>query len=246
MIFQVLTPYFAHPDPVALLRFGTIKDVENYLHVCWDMVKGIYKGKLQCLYKKMPIHKIKYLGIDEFSLHKGRNSMTIFIDLQTGRISNAVKGRSKRDIQPFLKVVAQRAKKLKAVAMDMSRAYSSAVTEHLPKNDIVFDRYYIMAQMNLAIETLRREQQGTIDNNDKKALKRCRFLLLRNYQSLDRNYQIKHDTLLELNKPLFAIQSMKEQLRLFWNQANRQPALELLDQWCFDALTSGIKPLISI
>jgi transposase len=141
-----------------LLRFGTIKDVSNYLGVGWDLIKEIHKSKLQHLYKVMPIHKLKYLGIDEFSLRKGHTYMTIFLDLQTGRIIHAVRGRSKNDIGPFLKLVARKAKNLKAVAMDMSRSYSSAVIEHLPQADIVFDRYHIMAQMNMAIESLRRQQ----------------------------------------------------------------------------------------
>jgi len=229
-----------------LLRFGTIKDVANYMRVSWDMIKEIHKSKLQRLYKKMPVHKIKYLGIDEFSLRKDHNYMTIFIDLQTGRIINAVEGRSKSDIEPFLKIVAQKAKKLKAVAMDMSRSYSSAVTEYLPKAHIVFDRYHIMAQMNMAIESLRREQQRTIDKSGQKVLKGCRFLLLSNYKSLANDRQIKLDTLLDINKPLFIIHSMKEQLRLFWSQTNLQQAVKFLDQWCFDALTSGIRQLIRV
>ncbi|MFW8602563.1 helix-turn-helix domain-containing protein, partial [Desulfobacterota bacterium M19] len=69
-----------------LLRFGTIKDVAHYLHVGWDLIKGIHKSKLQRIYKKMPIKELKYLGIDEFSIRKGHNYMTIFIDLQKGRI----------------------------------------------------------------------------------------------------------------------------------------------------------------
>ena len=229
-----------------LLRFGTIKDVANYLHVGWDTIKQIHKSKLQSLYKKIQVHKIKYLGIDEFSLRKGHNYMTIFIDLQTGRIINAVEGRSANDIQSFLKTIAQKSKKLKAVAMDMSRSYSSAVTEHLPHVDIVFDRYHIMALMSKAIETLRREQQRTLNDNDKKALKGCRFLLLKNYKSLDNNRQVKLDALLKINEPLFAIHSMKEQLRLLWSQPNRQYAIQFLNQWIFDALAAGPKVLIKI
>ena len=229
-----------------LLRFGTIKDVANYLRVGWDTIKQIHKSKLQSLYKKIQVHKIKYLGIDEFSLRKGHNYMTIFIDLQTGRIINAVEGRSANDIQSFLKTIAQKSKKLKAVAMDMSRSYSSAVTEHLPHVDIVFDRYHIMALMNKAIETLRREQQRTLNDSDKKALKGCRFLLLKNYKSLDNNRQLKLDALLKINEPLFAIHSMKEQLRLLWSQPNRQYAIQFLNQWIFDALAAGPKALIKI
>ena len=229
-----------------LLRFATIKDVANYLRVGWDLIKAIHKTRLQRLYKKMPIQKIKYLGIDEFSLRKGHAYMTIFIDLQTGKIIHATEGRSKKDVEPFLGLLAKKAKKLKAVAMDMSRSYSSAVTEQLPKIDIVFDRYHIMAQMNLAIESLRREQQNTVSQSDQKFLKGCRFLLLSNYNSLSHDRQVKLDTLLDINKPLFIMHSMKEQLRLLWKQRGRRQALNFLDQWCFDALAAGPKPLIKV
>lgn len=80
------------------LRFGTIKDVANYLRVGWDLIKDIHKSKLQRLYRKMPITSLKYLGIDEFSIRKGHKYMTIFIDLQKGRIIHAVEGGSKDDV----------------------------------------------------------------------------------------------------------------------------------------------------
>ena len=227
-----------------LLRMCTIKDVANYLSVGWDLIKEIHKSKLQTLYRKMPINKLKYLGIDEFSIRKGHNYMTIFIDLKSGRIIHAVEGTSKENIQPFLKLLARKAKSLKAVAMDMSRSYSSAVTEHLPDADIVFDRYHIMAHINKAIETLRREQQQSLDNEEKKALKGCRFLLLRNYESLGHNFQVKLGNLLSINKPLFIMHSMKEQLRLLWTQSGRKQAEIFLAQWGFDALMSNVKPLV--
>ncbi len=34
---------------IDLLRFGTIKDVANYMRVGWDMIKEIHKPKLQRL-----------------------------------------------------------------------------------------------------------------------------------------------------------------------------------------------------
>ena len=229
-----------------LLRFGTIRDVANYLNVGWDLVKEIHKTKLQNLYRKVPLHKIKYLGIDEFSLRKGHNYMTIFTDIQNGRIIHAVEGRSKDDIQPFMEKLAKKAKKLKAIAMDMSKSYFSAALEHLPRVDVVFDRYHIMAQINQAIETLRREQQRELTGDDKKALKGCRFLLLRNYQSLDQDYRVKLDTLLDINKPLFIIHSMKEQLRLLWAQPTRKQAYTFQNQWLFDAFMSSVEPLTKV
>ncbi len=168
-----------------LLRFGTIKDVAHYLHVGWDLIKKIHKIKLQNRYRKMTIRKIRYLGIDEFSIRKRHKYMTIFLDLKSGRIIHAVEGRTKDVIEPFLTVLAQKAKKLRAISMDMSRSYISAVTEFLPSVKIVFDRYHIMALINKAIDTFRRKQQETLDECDIKTLKGSRFLLLKNYETLD-------------------------------------------------------------
>ena len=54
-----------------LLRFGTIRWVAEYLGVGWDMIKEIHKLKLQRLYRSIPLHKVRYIGIDEFSIRKG-------------------------------------------------------------------------------------------------------------------------------------------------------------------------------
>ncbi len=229
-----------------LLRFGTIKDVAHYLHVGWDLIKDIHKTKLKNRYLKMPVSKIQYLGIDEFSIRKHHKYMTIFLDLKSGRIIHAVEGRSKDVIKPFLNILARKAKRLKAIAMDMSRSHISAVTEYLPKVKIVFDRYHIMALINQAIDTFRREQQQTLNDCDIKTLKGSRFLLLRNYETLDQKYQVKLDTLFEINRPLFNMHSMKEQLRLLWEEVTPKHARAFLNQWLFDAMTSKIKPLIKV
>ena len=60
----------------------------------------------------------------------------------------------------------EKPKNLKLLVMDMGRSYASAITAHLPKFDTVFDRHHIMVQMNLAIESLCREQQNTIDKSE--------------------------------------------------------------------------------
>jgi len=73
-----------------LLRFGTLRRVARYLGVGWDLVKDIPKSKLRLLYRSIPLPKVRYLGIDEFSTGKGHESMTVVTDLRTGRILHAV------------------------------------------------------------------------------------------------------------------------------------------------------------
>ena len=51
-----------------LLKFGTIAAVSDFLGVGWDLIKEIHKSKLSLLYRSIPLHKVKYIGVDEFSL----------------------------------------------------------------------------------------------------------------------------------------------------------------------------------
>lgn len=229
-----------------LLRFGTIRSVAHYLGVGWDLIKEIHKSKLHQLYRKISLSEVKYLGIDEFSIRKGHNYMTIFTDIRKGRILHAVEGRSKEVVLPFLKHLARKAKKLKAVAMDMSRSYFWAVTEAMPDVKVVFDRFHIMAMMNKAIDELRRTYHAQLDTSDQKILKGSRFLFLRNYESLNLHQQNRLDTLMDINEPLFLVHSMKEQLRLFWELKSRESSERFLSKWCDDAFQTGLKPLIRV
>ena len=52
-------------------------------------------------------------------------------------------------------------------------------------------------------------------------MKGSRFLLLRNYHELPDAKKGRLDTLLAANQPLFTMHAMKEQFRLFWNQARQ-------------------------
>lgn len=119
-----------------LLQMSTIKDVADHLGISWGVVKIIHTIALKKVYKRIDLSEVEYIGIDEFSLKKGHEYMTIFINLQTGRILHAVRGRDGKSISPFLKRLKKKVLKLKAIAMDMSTAYLAAVKEELPKIDL--------------------------------------------------------------------------------------------------------------
>ncbi|OPY07273.1 MAG: Transposase [Syntrophus sp. PtaB.Bin001] len=172
--------------------------------------------------------------------------MTTVMDLSEGRIIYATEGKGKEGLFPFLKKLARKGKKLRAVAMDMGISFFSAVREALPNIDVVFDRYHIMALMNQGIESLRRDQQKELDDIGKQTLKGNRFLLLRNYDSLKPNHKEHLDALMQANQPLFVMHSMKEQLRLFWKIPEYPQAVTFLDTWCKDAILSGIKELVKV
>lgn len=229
-----------------LLKFSTISSAADFLGVSWDLVKSIHKKNLSGLYKQISLRKVRYIAIDEFSIRKGHEYMTIVIDIETGRILHASRGKDINAVSGFLEKLSKKAKDLKAVAIDMSPAYFGAVRKYLPGIDIVFDRFHVTAMINRELDDHRREIQKSLEIIDRKTLKGSRFLLLANYDSLGPDRKARLDSLMESNHTLFVMHTMKEQLRLFWELPDVSTAENFLKTWCKDAVHSGILQLMKI
>lgn len=231
---------------ISMMKLGTIKAVAEFTGASWDTVKDLHKQYLKKKYRSVEYANLRYLGIDEFSIKKGHEYMSVVVDLETGKIIHAAEGRSKEAITPFLRKLARNASSLIAVAMDMSGPYESAVREILPKVDVVFDRYHVMALCSRAIDEIRREQQSRCNAVGLKALKGQRFLLLKNFEKLGMSEKSSLEALLEVNKPLSIAHTMKEQLRLFWTKPNSQEGARALGWWIIEAMESEVKELVRV
>ena len=228
---------------INLMGFATIEHVAKFLGVSWSLVKGIHKAYLQREYKSFDFTSLRYVGIDEFSIRKGHEYMTIFINLETGEIIHAVEGKSMGSVIPFLLELKEKALQLKAMAMDMNAAYASAVQNHLPDVDIVFDRFHVVALLNTAIEEIRRDQQAKCNEVGLRVIKGMRFLLLRNYEKLDSKRKSSLECLLEVNQPIALAHAMKEQIRQFWSKQTVKEGARFLAWWIMDTMESGIHEL---
>ena len=226
-----------------LLSVCTIKDTAAILGISWNVAKNIHKMKLKKLYKNISLKNIRYLSVDEFAIRKGHTYMSVFTDIESGRIIFAVEGRKKEDIAPFLEKLRKHAKKLEAIAMDMSASYIPAVQEMLPRIDIVFDHFHANALLNKALDDVRKEEQAKINAEEERVLKGSRFLFLKNYEKLIDEKKGQLEKILKANEPLFKAHSLKEQFRGFWNLSSREEAERFLDQWTYDTFSSGIPKL---
>lgn len=233
---------------IRLVAGMTLEDTAKLLGISWHTVRDIHKEYLRKRYSKpFDLKKLIYLGIDEFSIGKNHDYMTIFIDLDTAQIIHAIEGRTKEVITPFLKKIAKNATNLKAIAMDMSGPYKSAVNEFLPGRDIVFDRFHVMKLMNKAIDEIRREQQSIYKKQGENVMNGSRYLLLSNIESLEPERRTGLQTLLEMNAPLSCAHMLKEQLREFWKQPNHHASMIFLLKWMYcGAFESGIVQLAKV
>ena len=228
---------------LSLVKFGTIQAVAKFLGIQWKTVRNIHKQHLQKKYKKVNYKKLCYISMDEFSIKKGHKYMTVFLDLRSGRIIYACEGRSIENIEPFLQTLKKRAHNLKAIAMDLSPTYISAVKNILPNVAIVFDRFHVVKLHNDMMDELRKTERAKCLQEGLEIGKGDRFLFLKNFENLDMNQKEKLQKLLEINKVLATAYALKEQFRTFWDKGSRKEASRFLFEWILTAILSDIPVL---
>lgn len=229
-----------------LLRYMTIKDVAVHLGVSWDIVKDIQKQHLARHYARPSLKQVRQIAIDEINVGRGYRFLTLVLDLESGAILFVGQGKKADSLRPFWRRLRGTKTRIKAVAIDMSRAYQKAVRKHLPKATLVFDRFHVVKLLNHKLTQLRRQLYRQVtDDLKKKVLKGTRWLLLKNPEHLDpvKGEPRRLQEALRLNEPLATAYYLKEDLRQIWEQLGKfQARMKLLD-WYHQAMASGIRAL---
>ena len=246
-----------------LSRLMTIRDVARHLNISWDVIKEIQKRDLTRRFSKPSLKHLKRIAIDEISVRKGHQYLTVVLDMIAGAVIFVGDGKGVAALEPFWKRLRTSHAKIEAVATDMSPAYIDAVTthlpnatlvfdisavlSHLPEATIVFDHFHVIKLFNDKLSNLRRDLYREVkDKLHKDVLKGTRWLLLKHPAHLDltKGEGERLAEALALNEPLACAYYLKEDLRQIWLQPNKQQAKTALDDWIKKAESSGVKMLM--
>ena len=137
--------------------------------------------------------QVQDIGIDETSLRKGQNYITVVHDLGVKRLLYACEGRDHQTVVDFaddLKAHGGEPERIKNVCQDMSAAYAKGVGVALPEAQIGYDRFHVIAMANEAMDDVRRQEMSTqpravkeaLGDNDRKLLKSLTWGMRRNPQ----------------------------------------------------------------
>lgn len=199
----------------------------------WEIEKE-YLGKH---FANPSIKGVKYIAIDELATKKGQVCMTVVLDLETGYVLFVGEGKDQSALLPFWKRIRRCRVQIKAVATDMSPAYTAAVKEHLPNAVHVHDRFHVVKMFNDVISKVRRTIAAKIKDKDEKSeLKGIRFILLKRPENLDRakGEPQRRKRTLKANEDLATLYYLKEELHSLWDENEESAAQgKLLDLIAF-------------
>jgi transposase len=154
---------------------------------------------------------VRVIGIDETSLRKGQNYITVVHDLEKKRLLFACEGKDHQTVVNFaqdLQAHGGKPEQIAHVCQDMSAAYAKGVAQALPQAQISYDRFHVVAMANEAMDEVRREETRTqpqsiktaLGDNDRKLLKSLAWGMRRNpdgwsKKQINAMHWLQHSTL---------------------------------------------------
>ena len=177
-------------------------------NLCWPAVQAIYERQAACLLE--PYDKVRWLGIDEIALRKGRNSYCcVLVDLERACVIDVLPCRSQPYVMAYLRTKGPAfCQAIEVFSCDMWDSYINSAKAILPHAKIVIDRFHVMQNLHEVIDNTRRSLRRKYPENE--VLKRLRYLLLKHPQDLRSDEKVRLEQAFSCFPDLEQIWQLKE------------------------------------
>jgi len=189
---------------------------------------------------------LSIIGMDETSIAKGHEYITLFVDLVERRTVHISAGKDNKTVVDFveeLEAKKGKRKAIKQVSCDMSPAFIKGVKENLPEAEITFDKFHIIKLINEAVDQVRREEGHYTPE-----LKGNRYIFLKNSVNLtEKQKEIKEElSLAKLNLKSIRAMHIREAFQQIYQAESAEKFEGLLNGWYYWATHSQLAPIVKV
>jgi transposase len=223
--------------------------VQALLRVAWATVGRIVTRVVADHLDERRLDGLTWIGVDEISYRRGHRYLTNVADHQAGAIVWSAPGRSGATLEQFFALLGNRKDSIRAVSIDMSEPYAGTIRRALPKAEIAFDPFHVIALASRAVDEVRREHarsMGAYLNVGGTWIKHARWALLKAGEHLNEHQKLALDQIQATNRPLYRAYLLKEQLRALYHLQHPAHAPAHLDAWLAWAARSKLRPFIKL
>ena len=186
---------------------------------------------------------INTIGMDETSIAKGHEYITLFVDLKQKRTIFVTDGKGSKTVEDFtkdLKAHGGDVNHITDVSCDMSPAFIKGVRDNLPHAEITFDKFHILKIINEAVDKVRRAEAV---NNP--LLKGTRYIFLKNEASLTSKQKQKKVELSmsKQNAKSLRALNIRETFQQIYNAEDMDLFTSRLKGWYYWATHSKLEPI---
>lgn len=187
--------------------------------------------------------QVTALAIDETSRARGHSYVTLAADAHARRVLFVTEGRDAKTIKELASYLEDHGcpvENITQTSIDMSPAFISGVSKHLPNARITFDKFHIIGHASAAVDKMRRIEQKT-----DKSLKGMRWTLLKDTTKLKPEAAADLGVLIAKMtvKRTARAWSYKEQLREILERKQINVVRAMLEHWCLCVMRSKVEPM---
>jgi transposase len=240
--FTILFERFA----IEVLHSCDVKSGAALLRISWDEAWRIIKKAVTRGLKKRK-SRAKQIGIDEKTVGRGHDYVTIVSDLAKGAVVYIAEDRKKESLDGYF---SRRTKKslqrIEAIATDIWDPYIASIRDYVPDyhTKLVFDRYHLMVHMMKAVDTVRKREHWKLKRIGDETLTGTKYTWLYSRENLPERHKARFRSLKGKHLKTARAWAIKESFRDLWNYSRPGWALRHFKAWYFWATHSRLSPVI--
>jgi transposase len=209
-----------------------ILEASRHYRVDYKTALAFEKTYLARKLKNIPEANPTRIGVDEIRL--GKMGWRIVVsDMDTRRpVWIGGKDRSQASFEAFFTWLGDdKCRLITLCVMDMWKPYLAALKKFCPTANFVFDKFHVVAQMSLAMDTVRRTEYARLNGKERKFIKGQRFNLLSNRENLTRTGREELKQTFKANRRLYTAYLLKENFDRLWSYKSETWMIKFWTSW---------------
>lgn len=242
---------------LSLCRELPVRQAANHMRVAAKRLWRRVRHYVEVARAKDDMSGVRHVGIDETSVKRGHQYITVVHDLAAKRLLFACPGRDHQTLATFaddMRAHGGDPAMIEHACIDMSAAYAKGISQSLPNAQISYDRFHVIALANTAMDEVRREEMRSsaaavreaVGAQSKKTLRELLWGMRKDSASWTRaQFEAMH-WLQRSNLKSARAWRLKQALRLVYSEARASNSEELaqgaLKKWMSWARRSRLEP----
>jgi len=189
--------------------------------------------------------EVDSIGVDETSMRKGHDYITLVVDLKKKKTIYVTPGKDAETIKAFWKDFIEHKgipENIGSASIDMSPAFIKGMQDHFPNAQIIFDKFHIMKIINKAVDGVRREEY-----KEQEILRDTKYIWLKNRNNLTKDQKerlTQIESMPDLNLKTIRAMHIRENFQEIYKEETKKEFETSLKKWFFWATHSKIEQMI--
>jgi len=191
--------------------------------------------QVDAAYAEADFSSVCCVGVDEMSVRKGHEYISVFADLVRKRVLFATEGKDKQTWSRFLEAFEKHNGHRHAItqaSMDMSQAYQSGVAENCRNAQVVFDKFHVIKNVSEAVDKVRRAEVRWGGKGVWEALYKSQWLWRKNPENLTDAQQERLSKIQDKNLCTAKAYQMRLVLQGIYRSPYAAQARRRFQVWC--------------